>query len=152
MPADFFLDSNIMIYAFSGTEPEKRDRARALLEISGIWVSTQVLNELANVMAKKFHQPFPAIRQAIEQIVTVVEVHAVGIDDVRRALSLAERYRYSYYDSLILATAISLGCTTLYTEDMQHGQSIDKTLTIINPFETALCPSYRPIPRTHCKL
>lgn len=135
MPADLFLDSNILIYAFSGTEPEKRDRARALLEMSGTWISAQVLNELANVMAKKFHQPFTAIRQAIEQIVAVVEVHAVGIDDIRCALSLAERYRYSYYDSLILGTAISLGCTTLYTEDMQHGQLIDETLTIVNPFE-----------------
>lgn len=85
MPAEIFLDLNVMIYVFSGTGPEKRDRARALLEMSGVWISTQVVNELTNVMVRTFQQPISTIRQAIEQMVTVVKIHVVGMEGVRRA-------------------------------------------------------------------
>ncbi len=53
---------------------------------------------------------------------------------ITQALALAQKYRYSYYDSLILAAALSTGCETLGTEDMQHGQLIEGALTIRNPF------------------
>ena len=39
-----------------------------------------------------------------------------------------------HYDSQIIAAALTAGCTVLYSEDMQHGQLIDGTLTIVNPF------------------
>jgi predicted nucleic acid-binding protein len=55
-------------------------------------------------------------------------------DTINRALVLAQKYKYSYYDSLILAAALSAGCETLATEDMQHGQVIEGALTINNPF------------------
>jgi predicted nucleic acid-binding protein len=53
---------------------------------------------------------------------------------IAQALALAQKYQYSYYDSLILAAALSSGCATLATEDMQHGQVIEDTLKIHNPF------------------
>jgi predicted nucleic acid-binding protein len=58
----------------------------------------------------------------------------VGLHEIRAAWILAARYGFSHYDSLILAAALSAGCTTLYTEDMQHGQVIDERLTLIDPF------------------
>jgi predicted nucleic acid-binding protein len=50
------------------------------------------------------------------------------------ALKVFEKYGYSIFDSLIIAAALELGCNTLYTEDMQHGQVIEGTLKITNPF------------------
>jgi predicted nucleic acid-binding protein len=50
-------------------------------------------------------------------------------------LTVMERYRFSFYDSLIIATALEASCTTLYSEDMQHGQLIENKLLIINPFK-----------------
>jgi predicted nucleic acid-binding protein len=55
-------------------------------------------------------------------------------DTITQALALAQKYKYSYYDSLILAAALSAGCETLATEDMQHGQVVEGLLTIRNPF------------------
>lgn len=59
----------------------------------------------------------------------------VSLTETRTAWLLAERYGYSHYDSLILATALMIGCDTLYTEDMQHGQVINQQLTLLNPFK-----------------
>ena len=53
---------------------------------------------------------------------------------MHRALDIAARYGFSWYDSLIVATALEAGCDTLYTEDLQHGQVIDNRLTVTNPF------------------
>ncbi len=50
------------------------------------------------------------------------------------ALSLADKYGYHFYDSLILATALAENCTLVYSEDLQHGQLIESTLIIQNPF------------------
>jgi predicted nucleic acid-binding protein len=50
-----------------------------------------------------------------------------------RAVEVRTRYRYSFYDSLIIAAALEAGCTRLYSEDLQHGQRIER-LTIVNPF------------------
>jgi len=56
-----------------------------------------------------------------------------GIELYRRALDVAERWRCSFYDALVVAAALQAGCRTLYTEDLPHGQRVD-TLNIINPF------------------
>lgn len=53
---------------------------------------------------------------------------------IRRALTITERYGFSIYDSLIVATALEAGCSTLYSEDMHHGQVIEERLTLVNPF------------------
>jgi len=50
------------------------------------------------------------------------------------ALDIAERYGYSFYDSMILAAAINAGCSLVYTEDLQSGQHIKDSLLIVNPF------------------
>ncbi|MBF0160005.1 MAG: PIN domain-containing protein [Magnetococcales bacterium] len=134
MSVEFFLDSNVVIYAFSSTETDKRCRSRALLETSGAWVSIQVLNELANVMMRKFNQTSSAIRKVVNQISSISKTYHINSNSIGHALNIVECYHYAYYDSLIIAAALESGCTMLYTEDMQHGQVIDSQLTIINPF------------------
>jgi predicted nucleic acid-binding protein len=56
-------------------------------------------------------------------------------ETVLSAITIAERYRFSFYDSLIIATALKANCTTLYSEDMQDGQLIENKLLIVNPFK-----------------
>ena len=53
---------------------------------------------------------------------------------IQHAIEIAERYKFSWFDSLIVATALEAGCDTLYTEDLQHRQIIDGRLTVSNPF------------------
>ena len=71
----------------------------------------------------------------MEDVAQVARVVDVGMPQIRHAWEIAARYRYGHYDSLIVATAISAGCLILYTEDMQHGQSIDQRMKLIDPFQ-----------------
>ncbi len=134
MSGKTFLDTNIVVYLYSGDEPKKRSAALALIEQNNIVVSTQVLSELANTLSRKFSLSFDVVAQAVAEVGDACTVVPVMPDTIAQALALAQRYRYSYYDSLILAAALSAGCQTLATEDMQHGQIIEDALTIHNPF------------------
>jgi len=129
-----FLDTNIVVYLFSGDEPEKRAAALALIEQNNSVISTQVLSELANTLSRKFGLAFDVVAQAVAEVRDTCTVVPVMPDTITHALALAQKYRYSYYDSLILAAALSTGCETLATEDMQHGQVIESALTIRNPY------------------
>jgi predicted nucleic acid-binding protein len=129
-----FLDTNIVVYLYSGDEPEKRAAAFAFFEQNGSVVSTQVLSELANTLSRKFSLSYEVVAQAIAEVRDACAVVPVMPDTISQALVLAQKCKYSYYDSLILAAALSAGCETLATEDMQHGQTIEGALTIRNPF------------------
>lgn len=134
MSGKTFLDTNVVVYLYSGDEPEKRAVALALIEQNNSIVSTQVLSELANTLSRKFGLPFDVVAQAVAEVRDACAVVPVMPDTIMQALALAQKYRYSYYDSLILAAALSAGCETLVTEDMQHGQVVESVLTIRNPF------------------
>ena len=62
-------------------------------------------------------------------------LHPLAPSTLLSALDVGGRYGFSHYDSLIIAAALEAGCATLYSEDLQHGQIIDQSLTIINPFK-----------------
>lgn len=134
MSGKTFLDTNIVVYLYSGDEPEKRAAALALIEQNNIVVSTQVLSELANTLSRKFGLSFDVVGQAVTEVRDACTVVPVMPDTITQALTLAQKYKYSYYDSLILAAALSAGCETVVTEDMQHAQLIENVLTIRNPF------------------
>ena len=129
-----FLDTNIVVYLYSGDEPEKQATALQLTEQNDPIISTQVLSELANTLSRKFALPFDVVAQAVAEVQEACAVLPVMPETISQALALAKKYQYSYYDSLILASALSAGCSTLFTEDMQHGQVIENLLTINNPF------------------
>lgn len=128
--ADFF-DTNILLYLLSA-EPTKADRAEQLLA-SGGSVSVQVLNEFASVAGRKLAMRVADIKVILSTIRSVCAVTPLDIETHELGLDLAERYRYSIYDCLILAAALRAGCSTLYSEDFQHAQRIDR-LAIVNPF------------------
>ena len=77
---------------------------------------------------------FAEIREILATVRTVCRTHPLTLETHERALEIAERYRFSVYDSLIVASARLACCKTLYAEDLQHLQVIEGQLTIINPF------------------
>ena len=135
MTSKAFLDTNILVYFFSD-EGQKTAVAEQLLLDGGI-VSVQVLNELTSIARQRMKMNWEELRVARDAVlvfcpnpvVLTLEIH-------RNAVEIAARYGYSIYDALILAAAIASGCTTLYSEDMQHGHVVDG-LRIENPFRAA---------------
>ncbi len=129
-----FFDSNIIVYLYSEDEPDKQSIAKALLKKNQPIISTQVLSELSNVLRKKFKCEYTEIAAVIAQVRATCLVATITPDTIENALILADKYHYSFYDSQIMAVALAENCTTLYSEDLQHGQVIESTLTIQNPF------------------
>ncbi len=129
-----FLDTNVLIYCYADTEPLKQSRARLVASLPNVVVSTQVLKELVSVLRKKFKQDWPSIKATLDEVTSNFEIYQNDTSAIKQACSIAERYGMSFYDSLILAAAIGDGCTILYSEDIQHDQKIENTLTIKNPF------------------
>lgn len=132
MPADAFLDTTVLIYAVKGDDA-RSEIAEGLLAAGGT-VSVQALNEFAAVARRKLQMNWSEIQQALAAIRTLcgapvpitVEIHESG-------LRIARRHGFHIYDSLMIAAAQASGCTTLYSEDMQHGQKIG-AVRVRNPF------------------
>jgi predicted nucleic acid-binding protein len=128
-----FLDSNLVLYLYSQDEPVKRDRVLCLIEKHPCMISIQVLNEFSNVCIKKFKLSSGVVSLALDELIKTFEVACIDADSVRDALRLHETLGYSYYDSLILSTALQNGCGVLFSEDMQDGQVVESRLRITNP-------------------
>jgi predicted nucleic acid-binding protein len=130
--AESFFDTSVLLYLLSSVA-EKADRVEEILEASGI-ISVQVLNEFTAVAYHKLAMPLADIREVLETVRNICRTEPLTVEDHDRAVQIMERYKFSFYDSVIVATALRAGCETLYTEDLQHRQIIDRQLTVINPF------------------
>lgn len=131
-----FLDTNILIYAYSTDEPGKKHAIDKIIKnAQDIVISTQVLNEFINVMSKKRKVSFDQLAITIDELSMHFSIIQITIHTIGLALKIAQKYRYSYFDSLILSSALEHNCSILYTEDMHHHQLIEKKLRIENPFE-----------------
>jgi predicted nucleic acid-binding protein len=129
--ADVFFDTNVLLYLLSD-DAAKADSAQALLASGGV-ISVQVLNEFAAVVLGKRALTLKEVREVLAAIKAVCAVKPLDVETHELGLDLAERYRFSIYDSLIVAAALRAGCSILYSEDLRHGQAIER-LTIKNPF------------------
>lgn len=130
-----FIDTNILIYLYSEDEPEKRDKSFSIFSEYQCITSTQVLNELSNVMIKKFKISPSKASIVVDEISENCQVTVVGINTIKTALDVSERYKYSYYDSLIISSAMENDCKLLLSEDMHDGQCIEGSLTIKNIYQ-----------------
>ena len=126
-----FLDTNVLIYA-QGTG-NKSEVARQTILAGGV-ISVQVLSEFASVLRRKFGFEWDVIIEAIADLRTALDpVRPIYIETHTEAVTLARSHSFSFYDSLIVASALEAGCDILLTEDLQAGQRI-ASLTIVNPF------------------
>jgi len=130
-----FLDTNIFVYLYSGTEPNKCVHISSVINTYHRVVSTQVLNEFCNVCIRKIKLPVPFVKNAVEEICETCELLTIDDATIVKALDVHEKYGYAYYDSLIIASALEHNCSFLLTEDMAEGQVIDGRLTIQNIFK-----------------
>lgn len=139
MSAKYFLDTNIIVYSFDASQPEKKERALALIGValqSGLgMISTQVIQEFLNVATHKFAAPLTAqdckayLKTVLGPLCKVYPDQAL----YEASLDIQQETGYSFYDALVLAGALRGGCEILYSEDFQAGQHI-RTLRIVNPF------------------
>ena len=127
-----FFDTNILLYLLSA-DAAKADRVEEVVAAGGT-LSVQVLNEFTAVALRKLGMKVSQVREALEPIIEVCQVIPLTTQIHQRALQITERYRFAFYDASIVAAALESGSTTLYSEDLQHGQIIDRTLTVKNPF------------------
>ena len=130
-----FIDTNIWIYLYS-QDSDKKNKAETLIsnEFDNIILSTQILNEIYNVLSKKIKINHPQIKEIIMETIANFEVSDIGALDVVKAMDIKDKYNFSYWDSLIIVSALENGCTILYSEDMQNQQMIENVLRIENPF------------------
>ena len=130
-----FLDSNIWIYGYSvDTGDGKRSKALELVEIADVCLSSQVVNEIASNLLRKQLVTEPFIQRLIDELYTDYPVLEILREDIQNASLLRESYRFSYWDSLIVATALRSNSEILYSEDMQDGLVVRDQLLIRNPF------------------
>lgn len=128
-----FLDSNVILYYYTSNERSKARLAGEAGFRSNAIISTQVLSECSNVLSKKRKYSWIEIENVISELIDLFSIKTIGIQTVKKAIELSGRYQYSYYDSLILASAIESQCEVLYSEDFQHNQLIEG-VRIVNPF------------------
>jgi len=133
-----FIDTNVFVYAIldDPSHPAQRKKAVNLILNSTIEavISTQVINELYNVLLRNGISDFN-IQERIGEIIENTEIMVISIETIQASWKIREKYKYSYWDSLIISSAIAAKCTTLFTEDMQNKQLIENSLRIINPLQ-----------------
>ncbi len=139
MRADTFIDTNVFVYHLDATDPRKHAMAGGIvsdaLRTGGACISYQVAQEFLNVATTKARVPLTIDEAHAYLDAVLVPLMQVGAsaDLFARALAVRARWRFGFYDSLIVAAALAAGCTKLLSEDLQHGQRIE-SLTIIDPF------------------
>jgi predicted nucleic acid-binding protein len=132
-----FIDTNIWLYAFTvGNDPEKTVRAKRLIEAqSTVFVSTQVINEACVNLIKKAHFSEQQVQQLIESFYAKYVVVELSKQLLLKASTLREQHALSFWDSIIVASALATTATVLYSEDMQDGLAVEQRLRIVNPFK-----------------
>ena len=125
------VDTNILVYAYDADAGEKRFKARDVID--GLWdegtgvLATQVLAEFFITITRKVKQPLSVAdaKQIIEDYRSAWLVFATTSDTVLLAINGVERHQLSFWDAMIWASAVINGVPRIYSEDMQHGQSIE---------------------------
>lgn len=129
-----FIDTNIWLYAFIPSQDlNKSAKAKAIIQQSDIAISSQVINEVCINLIKKAQFDEPSLRQLINSFYSRYNVELIYTDTLLKASELREKLRLSFWDSLIVSSALLGGADILYTEDMSHGMVIEGTMAIINP-------------------
>jgi predicted nucleic acid-binding protein len=133
-----FIDTNVLIYAHDRSAGEKHLRAREL--VRELWrsgegcLSVQVLQEFYVNVTQKVARPLTS--EATAQIIADLsawQVHRPGTEDVLDAIRLQDRYQVSFWDAMIIASALQLGCQTIWSEDLNPGHDYDQ-VKVLSPF------------------
>lgn len=125
-----FVDTNVLVYAYDNQDAQKQQKAKTLLhqlwrEHSGC-ISIQVLQEFYVTTTRKLAHPLSIIEAS--QIISDLglwRIHQPQVEDILSAIQIQQRYQLSFWDSMIVRSAIQLGCSIIWTEDLNAGQLIE---------------------------
>lgn len=132
------MDTNIIVYAFDSPGSPKREASDKLIKEAHQGkgcISFQVIQEFLNVATRKFVSPIKHEDAQIylsKILFPICEVFPTE-ELYFTALEISDRWKYSFYDSLIISAALESNCSILFSEDLQHNQKIHH-LTIVNPY------------------
>ena len=135
----YFIDSNIWLYRFivntnDASSIKKQQIATSITSQENLLVSTQVINEVCANLIRKAGFDNSQIQTLIEELGEGCEILPLSLETIQYAAKLRNNYSLSFWDSLIVASAILGKASILYSEDMQNGLIINNTLQIVNPF------------------
>jgi predicted nucleic acid-binding protein len=134
-----FIDTNVFVYAHDESDLVKAQQARQLLleqiSIKQAVISTQVIQEFCSATLKKARQPLRPedVRKVIRELLAPLVGQQPDPAFYLRTLATYERYSLSFYDAAIIQAANDMGCTVLYSEDLQAGATYGK-VKVVNPF------------------
>ena len=137
MNAESFVDTNVFLYALSDLPEEqaKAERARQVLLNENWGWSVQVAGEFYHIATSAKRQFRLSNSSAMEYVTTWLKFPTASLhpSTVLAAFKIRDRFQLSYWDAAIIAAARELGCRTIYSEDLSHGQDYDG-VTVMNPF------------------
>jgi predicted nucleic acid-binding protein len=139
MNPQHFLDTNILVYAAAGkvSEPAKYKICKQIVSNSKYAISSQVLGEFYATMRKREHERLPINEaQAWVRLLSNYCIQNVDQEIIQSAMFISERFQVQFWDAALIAASERLKITTLYSEDMSHGQKYG-SVTIINPFKAS---------------
>jgi predicted nucleic acid-binding protein len=134
-----FVDSNIWIYRFilntsDSSAIQKQQIATSVTSQENLLISTQVINEVCANLIRKAGFDNSQIQTLIAEFAEGCEILPVTIETLHYAARLRNSYLFSFWDSLIVSSAVLGEASIVYSEDMQDGLTIENTLQIVNPF------------------
>jgi predicted nucleic acid-binding protein len=136
--AVYFIDTNVLVYAYDRSAGKKYEAAVELLkacwEYENGRVSMQVLQEFFVTVTRKIASPLdvPSARQIVADLAQW-RLHAPEADDLLQAIDFQQNYQLSFWDAMVVQSAVRLGCSWLVTEDFSHGQ-VFGGVQVVNPF------------------
>ncbi|MEZ4528502.1 MAG: PIN domain-containing protein [Desulfobacterales bacterium] len=129
-----FIDSNIWLYAFiSSQDSDKSVAARSVIRDNDIVISTQVINEVCINLIRKALFTEDEIRDVVNSFYNKYSIIEFSREIVHKASIIREQHEFSFWDSLIVSSAVQSESEILYSEDMHNGFIIENT-KIVNPF------------------
>lgn len=140
MKGKIFIDTNVLVYLFSVSEPQKREHCLQILakrrrDSVLVW-STQIVQEFYNVMTLKFNKDLQAVKSTLN-LFNDFELIINNFRIIEHAIDIQILNKISFWDSLVISSASSAKCQLILTEDLNHSQSIDGIL-LQNPFELSV--------------
>ena len=130
---NFGLDTNILLYLYDANDHRKRHISEDIVSSSPI-ISTQVVSEFINVTKRLLKLPKQEVLSKCNQVFSQCKIVSVDQNILNHSLYLLGKYDFQTFDSIIISSTLAAGCSTLYSEDLQHNQLIEGKLTIINPY------------------
>jgi predicted nucleic acid-binding protein len=133
-----FIDTNILVYLFDADAEDKKvqasDRFEAEVSAGRALLSTQVLQEFYVIVTRKLLVPLkPETAEAVVRNLSLLPVIGIDTEKIMAAIRRSQKRQLTFWDALMVETALAGGADRLLTEDLQHGQIIDG-LRIENPF------------------